>query len=691
MIEYFKFIYENERIKLAFKTTKLLDKFVIKKNKKTFYKSKEKDLLQKEFEIDIDLNLEDKYELYYSYEDLLEKVTARYYELYKTPYFKKYNTDETLGAIHNKDYTIFRVWSPISKTIKVRIYNTGTPAKYNGDDTYQEYVMLKKENGVFELKLDGDLSDKYYTYYVENALYKKEIIDPYAKGCGINGIRGLVVDFNKTNPDGFTDIKIHEIDNNNMVVYESHIADLTSSKTWNGPEELMKTYKGFCLDNTSYKGMTTGFSHIKELGVNYVQLLPIFDAANDERIAKREFNWGYNPQNYNCLDGIYSTNPYDGYVRIREFKELVLEYNKAGINIIMDVVYNHVNSVKDNSLEILMPDYYFRVDDNGNLKDASACGNETASDHYMYQKFMIDSVCFFATEYKLAGFRFDLMGIHDTETMNKLTKALHDINPFIKVYGEPWAASEVKLENLIPANQMSLNEFDGYGCFNDKIRDSLIKGGLNDDSELGFVSSDSKVKTEDFNDLIKGINGYINDNLDYTKTVNYVTCHDNYTLYDRLKSAKVKNVKGRAILANSIILTSRGIAFILSGEEMLRNKKGSNNSYNLSYKINELNYNYKLSNLKLFEIYKKLIKLKTNSNLFDNKELVINYSNDKSVVYYEIGNYLIIHHNGVNTSKRFDLKDYSIYLDTTNSNKELTENYKLNKFQTLILYKNIEE
>lgn len=687
MIEYFKFIYENNDIMLTFKTKKKIDKFLIRKNNKIIYRSKDIDLKEDIFKLNIDFNLEDKYELIYTINGYNNRVVARYYDLYKTNYFTKFNTNEELGAIYSKDNTIFRVWSPLSKSIKLRLYDTGTPLKYGGNNLYQEYDMYKKENGVFVLKINGDLSNKYYTYYVNNQHYQKEIIDPYAKSCGINGLRGLVVDFSKTNPIGFNDINIHEVDNNNMVVYESHIADLTSSKTWGGPTELMKTYKGFYLDNTSYKGLTTGFSHIKELGVNFVQLLPIFDAKNDERINKRKFNWGYNPQNYNCLDGIYSLNPYDGYERIKEFKELVLAYNKAGINIIMDVVYNHVNSVKDNSLEILMPDYYFRVDENGNFLDGSACGNETASDNYMYRKFMIDSVCFWAKEYKLAGFRFDLMGIHDTLTMNLLTKKLHEINPYIKVYGEPWAASEVKLEGLKPANQTNLNDFENYGCFNDKIRDSLIKGGLNKDTDLGFVSNDKLVDRHDFIDLVKGINGYINDNKDYNKTVNYVTCHDNYTLYDRLKAAGVNNVKSRSILANSIILTSRGISFILSGEEMLRTKKGSNNSYNLSYKVNEINYNLKLANSKLFEIYKLLIKLKTNPNVFTSDEIKVNYSKDHSIIYYNIGNYLIIHHNGIINNSRFDLDKYKLYLDTTYSNKPLTNNYKLSKFQTLILYK----
>jgi pullulanase len=288
--------------------------------------------------------------------------------------------------------------------MKLRIYVSGTPAYLGDSDSYTEYTMTdgsKASKGLWSYTINGDLRGKYYTYVVTNYLYKNaEVVDPYAKSTGVNGLRGTVVDFDSVNPDGWDDISTLDINPQNLVVYVAHIADLTSSSTWGGPSAYQKTFKGFAYEGTTYtkNGMTvtTGFDHIKELGVNAVQLLPIFDSANDE--INPSFNWGYNPLNYNSLDGSYSTNPYDGYEKIREFKELVYKYNKAEITVIMDVVFNHVSDAAGSNFIHFVPGYYYRYTADGYLYNGSGCGNETASDRLMYRKFMVDSTEFWATE-----------------------------------------------------------------------------------------------------------------------------------------------------------------------------------------------------------------------------------------------------------------------------------------------------
>ena len=622
-----------------------------------------------------------------------------------------YQYDGELGSIYSKINTTFKVWSPVAKNIKLRLYDTGTPKELGGSDQYTEYSMVKGVKGLWECELAGDFEGKYYTYAVTNSTSTdKEVVDPYAKSTGLNGIRGMIVDFEKTNPEGWDSISIHEIPSTSLTVYETHIADLTSSSTWGGTKENAKLYKGFYESGTTYtkNGVTvsTGFDHIKELGVNAVQILPFFDQANDERAEEVKFNWGYNPQNYNSLEGCYSSNPEDGYAKIIEFKELVKAYNEAGINIIMDVVFNHVNDLNASSFNVLVPQYYFRYvgDEPSN---GSGCGNETASELPMYRKFMIDSTEFWASEYKLGGFRFDLMGVHDVETMNQLAKNIHEnVNSSITIYGEPWAGGTIALgSGHTAANQSALSKFEGYGCFNDKMRDALIKGGLNAISSQGWVTNNVEVAASDVSDIKLGIAGKINNTeTDPNKTVNYVTCHDNYTLYDRILKSGIEDeaiAKKMAMLANSVVFTSQGITFMLAGEEFLRTKGGEGNSYQSSYEINELNYELKVDNLDMFKNYQKLISLKQNSALFGKnsqgiKNITINTNSDGSLIYYDVidtvnnVSYRIVHSNGVNSSKVVDLSGYTLYLDTLNLDGfVLSAATNIASYQTIIAYKNL--
>ena len=564
--------------------------------------------------------------------------------------------------------------------------------------------MEKSKNGVFFLKISGNFHGFYYTYVVNNDVYKdREIVDIYAKSSGVNGMRGMVVDFEQIKCEDLSKIKIHPYSVRQLTVYETHIADLTSSKTWsNKPKDraLSKTFLGACLEGTTYEEngrvVKTGFDHIKELGVNAVQLLPIADQTNDE--VNPSFNWGYNPLNYNCLEGSYSSDPYDGEVRIKEFKYLVKKYHDAGINIIMDVVYNHLYSAIGSSFDVLMPGYYFRYTEKGTLSNGSGCGNETASEMPMFRKFMIDSVLFWAKEYKLGGFRFDLMAIHDIETMNLLCKKLHEINEHIVIYGEPWAGDSSMLDSDLAAHKGNANEFEGYGFFNDCMRDSLIRTSK-DLANGGWCLTNNE---DDQERVMQGIKGTSYDVLDPNKILNYASCHDNRTSYDRVIFDGITNkneAKHAAMLANSIVLTSNGISFILSGEEFLRSKGGSDNSYNAPYEINELDYSLKIEHYDMFKNYQKLIKFKqTVSDLSLDKDLntllrVENFL--PNVIYYELDDigsgrkYLVFHVNGNKTGRpvRLDLDGYKLYLDTINPYKELSKYTMLVPYETLIVYK----
>ena len=682
-------------------------------------------------------------------------------KLYDAEFDEKYNYDGELGAIYSAASTTFKVWSPVSQEIKLRLYDNGTPKKVNetkGSDVYAEYPMVKGEKGVFSVTVSGDLQGKYYTYYVVNSSHPEgiEIVDPYAKSAGVNGLRGMVVDFARTNPTGWENVNYLDYDRKALTVYETHIAELTCSSTWGGTEANAKKFKGFYETGTTYssEGVTvkTGFDHIKELGVNAVQIIPFFDQANDE--TNMTFNWGYNPLNYNVVEGGYSSDPYDGYARIKELKELIKAYNEAGITIIMDVVYNHVNGLNDSNFDVLAPFYYFRYNDKGVASNGSGCGNETASDKYMFRKFMIDSTAFWTSEYKLGGFRFDLMGIHDVETMNQLTAKNKEINPNIVIYGEPWAGGTTALPaGFDAAVQANAKKYVGYGQFNDHLRDALISGGMSPTYTRAWATSTKyAVSPDDVAKGIKGITAGATD--DPNKTVSYVTCHDNYTLNDRVVAADLADYdikpedyineatrKKMNALANSVVFTSQGTSFMLSGEEMLRTKAIHNsdgtvvnavnangdtlnipaisgNSYNSSYKTNEIDYALKIKNYDLFETYQKLVALKkTASGLHatDPNEVEILDEGCTIKVTFKDGDktYVAYHKNGVGAKNitygkkdapsallsllpvacsggestyKVDTTGYAFYMSSLGS--EFNEkSMSLRPFETLILYK----
>jgi pullulanase len=548
-----------------------------------------------------------------------------------------YKYDGQLGAIYSKTSTLFRLWAPSSTSVKLNIYNSGTPLSIdaaNGDDTHITYEMAPGEKGTFEYNLYGDLDGKYYTYTVTNSLGTNETIDPYATACGINGIRGEIVDFATTDPEGWDQVNDAVTDyihpSTSLAVYELHVADLTSDKTWTGIEANRKKFLGLSEKGTTYsQGATvvsTGFDHVKETNSNAVQLQPIFDQANDE--TNPSFNWGYNPQNYNCLEGSYSSDPYDGKTRIREFKSVVESYANAGIEIIMDVVYNHMNSLNLSPFNKVVPGYYFRTDLYGKASNGSGCGNETASERTMMRKYIVDSVQFWASQYKLGGFRFDLMGLHDVTTMNDVYDNLSaNVNKDITVYGEPWTGGSSTLSSSQHADKTHLKTMENVGAFNDTFRNAV--SGDNNGGAAGWVNSATAKADGGARKAIDtashgGYGDYTVMNKNIAQNINYVSCHDNATAFDKFSNVNKLSktnytddqLADMSVLAAGLVYTCQGISFIQGGEEIMRQKLNADgsintNSYNTSYEMNALKYNRKIQFSKQFKEYAALAKIKT--------------------------------------------------------------------------------
>ena len=466
----------------------------------------------------------------------------------------------------------------------------------------------------------------------------------------------MVINFDSYNPDGWdTDERPDTmVSYTDAIIYELHIRDLTSHETWTGTEDFRGTFLGLAESGTTYQGVTTGLDHILELGVTHVQLVPVFDhGIIDETrlddstyygIQDGIFNWGYMPENFNVLEGSYSTDPYNGEVRTTEFKELVQTFHENDVRVIMDVVYNHTGKSADSNFDIILPGYYFRMNANGTFSNGSGTGNETASENYMFRKYMVDSLTFWATEYNIDGFRFDLMKLHDVTTMQEVTEALHDIDETIMIYGEPWTGGTSMLSESDAAYNANLDELPGVAVFNDDTRDG-IKGSVFEIGDLGFVQGNNYADSR----ILLGITGataqaglslnalpkgaWANEP---SQTINYVTAHDNNTLYDKLvlsTHASAEDIIRMQRQSNTIILTSQGIPFLHAGVEFLKSKpctvidgesQGECDSANLydhnSYRspddTNQFDYNDKVANIDTFNYYKALISLRKTKDIF---------------------------------------------------------------------------
>lgn len=512
-------------------------------------------------------------------------------------------TGNDLGAVYSPKMTRFKVWAPEAESVKLNLYKQG-----EGDNLIEQHIMKKSANGTYVFEKQGDCNGIYYTYTVVNHGEKQEAVDPYTKAAGVNGQRGMVINLAKTNPQGF------ELDGyrnpehiTDAIIYEGSVRDFTmdeSSGVFHNGKFLGLTE----ANTTNHFGEATALDYISGLGVTHVQILPAFDFETvDEKNQKAQYNWGYDPDNYNVPEGSYAVSPYDGTVRIQEMKQMVLALHSRGIGVIMDVVFNHTYRRDDSNLQKIVPGYYYRSDETG-YTDGSGCGNEVASDRPMVQKLIVDSLIYWAKEYHIDGFRFDLMGVLDIDTMNVIAERLKEIRPDIYLYGEGWNGGPSSLAEEKRAFKVSAKKMPGIGMFNDDIRDT-IKGSVFYDDHLGFVNGGTHLE----NALRYGITGAVaHPQVDYDaygskpwakepgQSINYVSCHDNYTLWDKLSvscpEASEEKKKAMNRLCAAIVFTSQGVPFIQAGEEFLRSKplpekKGfAENSYNMPDTVNSIKW-----------------------------------------------------------------------------------------------------
>ncbi|MFY0592585.1 type I pullulanase [Roseivirga sp.] len=533
-----------------------------------------------------------------------------------------------LGANYSKESTTFKMWSPEAQEVKLRLYVKG-----DGDNLVQEFDMDREKHGVWSFKIKGDIESSYYTYQVrQKGQWLQEKPDLYAVAVGVNGQRSMVVDLTTTNPEGWAQderpVLKHYTD---IILYELHIRDMSIHES-SGAENKGK-YLAFTENGTkSPQNLSTGMDHMKELGITHAHLLPTFDhkSIDETRLDEAQYNWGYDPLNYNVPEGSFSTDPYNGKVRIREFKEMVKAFHDNGIRVILDVVYNHTGQTEDSNFNQLVPNYFYRQNVDGGFSDASACGNETASERYMMRKYMVESVKHWVNEYHLDGFRFDLMGIHDIETMNEVSAAVRAIDPSIFVYGEGWTAGSSPLPSEKQALKANTFKMEKVSAFSDDLRDGL-KGSVFEHEQRGFVSQGNGTKESIKFGIVASTQ---HPQLDYeavnysnapwaadpSQTISYVSCHDNHTLYDRLKisnpDASASELVQMHKLAETIVLTSQGVPFIHAGMEMLRTKNGVENSYESPDAINQIDWARKSEHLDLFNYYKLLIALRKNHPAF---------------------------------------------------------------------------
>ena len=524
-------------------------------------------------------------------------------------------TGDDLGATYSKDKTAFRVWAPTADAVSVRLYQSGTEGT---NDLIEEISMTADVNGTWVAEKSGDLNGTYYTYFVTIGETQNEACDPYARTTGVNGKRAMVIDLDSTNPEGWDKDEDPNAGKNftDAVIYELHVRDLSIHAT-SGITNKGK-YLGLTETGTKNKeGIATGIDHIKELGVTHVHLLPVYDfgSIDESKLSTPQFNWGYDPVNYNVPEGSYSTDPFNGEVRVKEFKQMVKSMHDNGLSVIMDVVYNHVYNASEFCFNKIVPQYFTRIDENGTYSNGSGCGNDTASERSMVKKYIVDSVTYWADEYHIDGFRFDLVGLIDTETINEIVTEVHKTHPNVVFYGEGWTmTTKVTKEGYTMATQVNSESTPGFAYFSDTIRDAL-KGSVFNNTETGYISgADGKETTLEY--CFMGLAPVWCNTP--SQCINYASCHDNMTLFDRIVNSTPNATREDQIkmnnLAAAVYMTSQGVPFMQAGEEMLRTKPKADGTFDEnSYSSSDATNSLKWATLsteeyqKVFEYYKGLI------------------------------------------------------------------------------------
>ena len=608
----------------------------------------------------------------------------------------KYNYDGKLGVEITDTETIFRLWAPTSSSVVLNLYDNGT------DGTARTYKLTRGDKGVWTYTAPENLSGKYYTYTVTNSAGTREAVDPYAVSAGLNGLRGMVLDMDSaaTKPEGWDPTPFHPDGYTHYTdaeIWEIHVRDFSNQISGS---KYKGKYLAFTEKGLTENGVPVGIDYLKELGITHVHLLPSFDYASVDEGAKDGFNWGYDPLNYNVPEGSYSTDPADGTVRVKEYRAMVQALHDAGIGVIMDVVYNHTSGI-DSNFNRIVPYYYYRFNSDGMASNGSGCGNETASDHYMFKKFMRESIAHWQTQYNVDGFRFDLMGIHDIDTMQWIIDDVRTKNDYALVYGEGWTGGTVQLaasdqsilNNIKEVNKRS--QLDGIAMFNDVIRDA-VKGSVFDIKDTGFATG---AKADSIGKIMFGANGGVKNSAvgtasdvsweayNPTNVINYVSAHDNNTLWDRIcyvygegndtLSARLS----RNRLSAAIIQTALGVPFMQAGEEMLRQKKNADgsyneNSYNASDDVNNLKWNLltKTSEqYKMMQYYKGLIAFRKAHPTLRSANatgIISNYKTDGALISFTMksgSEELFIVYNANETAKSVTLPsgNFDLYINGT--------------------------
>lgn len=593
----------------------------------------------------------------------VEKKTATDYQAYAANLDKSAYSGNDLGASYSKKATTFKVWSPNAASVRVNIFEHGSDNEGDAGSIMSRAMSLDKTTGVWSVTINGDLLNKYYTYSVTHGKTTKETADVYAKACGVNGQRSMVVDLSTTNPDGWENDKHVLVQNQtDASVWEISVADFSSSESSGVSEANRGKYLAFTEEGTTVNGVqgasSTCVDYLKKLGVKYVQIMPFYDfgSVDESKNIMDQYNWGYDPVNYNCPEGSYSTNPKKGEVRIKECKQMIQALHNAGIGVIMDVVYNHTYT-SDSWLQRTVPNYYYRMNNDGTFSNGSGCSNDTASEHLMFRKYMIDSVTYWASEYHIDGFRFDLMGLHDVTTMNSIRTALDNLyadgsGSQILMYGEAWDMATNCDEGTVLASQKNLKQLsDRIGAFDDTIRDA-IKGSTGG-TDGAFVQEGSRRAN-----LKTGIAGQSDTTTGWanvpSQCVTYASCHDNLCLYDKLVGSvygadgkyrkRYEDLVAMNKLSAAIVITSQGIPFSLGGEEFCRSKDGDENSYASSRKENMLDWENVDLYSDVIEYYRGLYKIRDAFAAFSDSTAAtansLTYLSDvpKGVMGYTINN-----------------------------------------------------
>ena len=549
---------------------------------------------------------------------------------------------DDLGATVKGGKTVFKLWAPTASAVTLNLYEAG-----DGGAAFAEVPMTPGDKGVWSAEYDCGYG-VYYTYSVTTALGTQEAVDPYARSAGLNGERGMVVDLRATDPEGFRasgycdDIASY----GDAVIWEVHVRDFSnalSSSRYPG-KYLAFTEEGL----TNAASLPAGLDYLKWLGITHVHLQPIYDFATvDEGSDAPQFNWGYDPKNYNVPEGSYATDARDGAVRVNELKQMVQSLHNCNIGVVMDVVDNHTYSL-DSNLNKIVPYYYYRFAADGTPSNGSGCGNETASDRAMFRKYMVDSVCYWAQEYKIDGFRFDLMALHDLETMQAIESALHAINPKALIYGEGWSGGTSALRDKLQANQANIHQITAskgaigsIAVFNDAIRDGL-KGSVFDPKDAGYINGSVNKATA--GKLIFGLLGGektpgISWSVDGAMVINYMSSHDNNTLWDKLHmtcpDASEEELLAMNRLGAGVVMIARGTPFFLAGEEMLRTKGGDGNSYASSDAVNNLDWDALTPQSEAWhmaEYYRELIALRRSNAFFTTADVSAALSGERAIL-----------------------------------------------------------